>query len=502
MKTNLKKYAGNVLWIATVGFFLLTCSDEPVSVQTKGHIKGRVLDADTGQGIPQVVITTAPPTVSITTDSSGNFLLENLDAGTYTITASKKDYEKVSVSVAVREGDTTIADILMSATGEQNSPPYPPSNPKPENGASQQPTELTLQWAADDPDPGDSLTFDVYFYPASSPPTLAASGLEDTSYQVSQLRFNSIYYWQIVARDSKGASTNGAVWSFTTLPFPNNPVLFTSERDGDFDVYSASPDTLDTRIIRLSQLSSREWWPRFSPGRDKIAFTSDAEVEPQIYTMDPDGSNVFRVTTIPVAGYYNYGIGFCWSPDGTQLLYSHYEKLYRINADRSGLTQIATAPPNRHFREVEWSPLGNKIVALTMGSWFYDSEIYLMNPDGSDMQQLVGNLPGAVENPSFSPDGQKIVFTHDVSGFQSSTNRQLDSHIFIINVDGSDTTDVSSGKPAGTNDFNPRFSPDGSKIIFCNAPNDNSAAADIWIMNVDGSDRRKIITDGSMPDWR
>ncbi|MEJ2507363.1 MAG: hypothetical protein P8Y81_13975, partial [Ignavibacteriaceae bacterium] len=73
--------------------------------------------------------------------------------------------------------------------------------------------------------------------------------------------------------------------------------------------------------------------------------------------------------------------------------------------------------------------------------------------------------------------------------------------IFIVSINGSDTTDASINKPAGTNDLQPRFSPDGASIIFINKSNVLGSAAGIWIMTVNGTDRREIINNAIMPDW-
>ncbi len=111
------------------------------------------------------------------------------------------------------------------------------------------------------------------------------------------------------------------------------------------------------------------------------------------------------------------------------------------------------------------------------------------------------DLPGSMEYPSFSVDGNSIMFTRDVSGFESQDGRQLNSHIFIISINGSDTTDVSINKPEGTNDLQPRFSPDGSQIIFTNSSNVLGSASDIWIMDVTGNNRTKLFDNAIMPEW-
>lgn len=269
--------------------------------------------------------------------------------------------------------------------------------------------------------------------------------------------------------------------------------------DGNYEIYSS--DTASSTTIQLTFNFNRDWWPRLNPGKTKIAYISDQEINPQIFTMNTDGTNKFKVTTIPVTGYHNNGIGFSWSPDGGYILYSNYDKLYKISQFGTNLTQIATAPAERNFRETDWSPVNNKIVVLTIGENSYDSEIYLMNSDGSNMTIFFSNFPGSMEYPTFSVDGNSIMFTRDVSGFESQDGRQLDSHIFIMSINGTDTTDVSINKPEGTNDLQPRFSPDGSQIIFTNSQNVLGAAPYIWIMNVDGNNRTKLFDNAMMPEW-
>ena len=137
-----------------------------------------------------------------------------------------------------------------------------------------------------------------------------------------------------------------------------------------------------------------------------------------------------------------------------------------------------------------------------MGVLADDSEIYLMNVDGSNPVVLVNNLAGIIEAPSFSIDSKKVLFTRDVSGYSSGTKRQLDAQIFSIDINTMVITPLSDGKPNGTNDTNPRFSPNGAKIIFENASNVLGSEKSVWIMNTDGTQREKIFDNAEMPDWR
>lgn len=480
-------------------FFLLSCKEDTVQPEMFGSISGVVLDADDNIPIVGASIITSPPTNAVVTDNSGKFEYLNIAIGNYTITVTKNNYVKNTVSVQVKEGETTSPTILLDKSTSNNNPPDEPYNPFPEENTINQPVSLNLIWSASDPDKGDTLTFDVYIYESNNPvQTRLFLDITDTTVSVENLQYNTTYFWQVIVKDAE-TITNGSIWSFTTKSPPDNPYLYASNINGNFEIYSS--DTTSNTTIRLTNNSNRDWWPRLSPNRSKIAFVSDEQVNPQIYTMNTDGSNIFKVTNLPVVGYHNNGTGFSWSPDGGQLIYAYYDKLYRIDQFGANLILIANAPAGRNFRETDWSPANNKIVVLTIGENPYDSEIYLMESNGSNMTLFFTNIPGSMEYPSFSINGNSIMFTRDVSGFESPDGRQLDSHIIIMTINGSDTTDVSINKPGGTNDLQPRFSPDGSQIIFTNSSNVLGSTPDIWIMDVDGNNRIKIFENAIMPEW-
>jgi WD40 repeat protein len=106
-----------------------------------------------------------------------------------------------------------------------------------------------------------------------------------------------------------------------------------------------------------------------------------------------------------------------------------------------------------------------------------DSEIYIMNVDGSEQTNLTNN-PARDDVPCFSPDGTKIAFESDRDG---------NDEIYIMNVDGSGQTNLTNN-PA--DDYHPNFSPDGSKIAFTSGRDGGSK---IYIMNVDGSGQTRLI---------
>ena len=278
--------------------FLVSCKENTITPEMFGNISGIVLDADDNSPIVGASITTSPPTNALVTDDAGKFEYSNIAVGNYTITISKSDYVKNTVTVQVKDGETTSPTILLNKSTTNNKPPDEPSNPFPENNAVNQPVSLNLSWHASDPDKGDTLTFDVYLYESNNPvQTQIASDITDTTVSVDNLLYSTTYFWQVIAKDGE-ATTNGSTWSFTTVAQPDNPFLYASNMDGNYEIYSS--DTASSTTIQLTFNFNRDWWPRLNPGKTKIAYISDQEINPQIFTMNTDGTNKFKVTTIPV----------------------------------------------------------------------------------------------------------------------------------------------------------------------------------------------------------
>jgi hypothetical protein len=101
-----------------------------------------------------------------------------------------------------------------------NQPPYEPNTPNPPHGATGVPLNATLSWIGGDPNPGDTVTYDVYFG-TSTPPPKKVSNQSATTYTPGTMYSNTKYYWKIVAWDNLGSSTPGPIWEFTTRM--NNP---------------------------------------------------------------------------------------------------------------------------------------------------------------------------------------------------------------------------------------------------------------------------------------
>ncbi|MEQ9438011.1 MAG: carboxypeptidase regulatory-like domain-containing protein [Cyclobacteriaceae bacterium] len=468
------------------------------SAKKHGQLSGILRDAITQSPVTGASLTTKPATTVLLTDANGAFQMDSLAIGTYTLYLEKVGYQSDSVAVAITESKPI--DIQLMLTPQVGNATSVPATPFPAQDAKEQPTELTLTWQLANPQPDAAIRYDVVLYRADDPTgqTIATS-LADTSFSVSGLEYETTYFWQVTAQDAQGQRTSSALWNFRTEAFPETVFLYTQRVEGDYEIFSANTER--DRIIRLTHQVGYDAFPQFSPNRQWVAYTSQTSEGPQLFVMDKRGKQNQQISQLPVAGYHNFGSGFCWSPDGGQLLYSHYDQLYRINRDGTSLTPIATAPEGRHFKAVDWSGVTHKIVAQVVGSDINQSELYIMNEDGSDPELILADTAGRTESPSFSIDGKEILYTHDVSGFEEAAGRQLNTQVFRLLLETKEAMLISTDKPEGTNDLQPRFSPNGAYIIFESTSNQPGTEKSIWVMESDGAQRQLLVDQAESPDW-
>jgi len=157
--------------------------------------------------------------------------------------------------------------------------------------------------------------------------------------------------------------------------------------------------------------------------------------------------------------------------------------IYTIDTSGSALTRLTNGQDYRP----RWSPDGTRIVFQRFLSSSIDSEIYVMNADGSEVQRLT--QLGTAFQPAWSPDGSKIVFG-------SGLSRQ--SEVFVMSADGTEQTRLTHDQFADTI---PAWSPDGNTIAFASRRHHN---VDIYLMAPDGSDARRLTAARAKdmnPDW-
>ena len=225
------------------------------------------------------------------------------------------------------------------------------------------------------------------------------------------------------------------------------------------------------------------------PGTNgKLVFERPTRDGANLFTVGADGSGLTRLT-----GLRGVEGDSSWSPDGSKVAFVRarnpergpYE-IWVVNADGSGLVRLTR---HRGFSIAPaWSQDGGKIVYATDAGRRRRLGLYVMNSDGSGKQRLRTSRTRDYSDPSWSPDGAKVAFA---ILRPAETQRGFDSSIAVIDADdGGNLRRLT--RRGGPDELNPNWSPDGTDIAFERNRLFDVRQSDIWLMNADGSGKRRI----------
>ncbi len=111
---------------------------------------------------------------------------------------------------------------LAPVTVMNNVPPYTPHNPSPSDTETLVPTNTNLVWGGGDPNTEDIIMYDIFFGASPVPPLYGTLELVPATQltltlPVTDLAYNTTYYWRISASDGE-ETVFGPIWEFTTAP--------------------------------------------------------------------------------------------------------------------------------------------------------------------------------------------------------------------------------------------------------------------------------------------
>ena len=174
-------------------------------------------------------------------------------------------------------------------------------------------------------------------------------------------------------------------------------VVFSARARGrvDSDVFVSELDGSGRR--QLTNHSSIDTSPAWSPTARQIAFVSDRSGTPQVWMMDVDGSNIRRL--VDRGGHCDSP---SWSPDGSYVLYSwqaprrYKHDIFVVEVVSGNLLQLTSGRGSNE--NPHWSPDGRHVAFQSDRSG--TKQIFVMNLNGNHLKQLTAY--GINESPAWS----------------------------------------------------------------------------------------------------
>lgn len=300
----------------------------------------------------------------------------------------------------------------------------------------------------------------------------------------------------------------------------SGPIVFTSDRDGNRELYSVSSKDGEINITNTAQdeyspaVSPDGRWvaflaveggdvvleamrvdgterqrltpgpgvrsmPRWAPDSSRIAYVHEMDGASHIYVVGIDGSEPMKLSSIPSAEVGN------WSHDGESVVFAAQDGeqrgIYIRNPDGVNefrLTDAADTSP-------VWSPDSKMIAFLSKRGGGVD--LYVMNADGSEPRQLTDNDASEYQI-SWSPDGKQVLFVSEVDGNPEVYAVDLENRLVRL------TTNK-------IRDDQPVWSPNGKQIAFVSYGDPDP---EIFVMDADGGSQDRLTNNShrdSTPSW-
>ncbi len=225
--------------------------------------------------------------------------------------------------------------------------------------------------------------------------------------------------------------------------------------------------------------------PRFSPGGDRVLYTSYESGFPQIYQMDVGSVQPQR---LPVPAE-SMTFSPRYAPDGQTIVFSASTNgntdIYRLRPGAQTPEQLTNAPSIE--TAPSYSPDGNRIVFESDRSG--TPQLYVMPANGGEARRISFGQ-GRYGTPVWSPRGDLIAFTKQNQGR---------FHIGVMRTDGSEERLLT----ASFLDEGPTWAPNGRVLMFTRESSGAGGSSSLYSVDVSGRNLSLVDTPGpaSDPAW-
>lgn len=488
-------------------FFVISCEEEGIVDSGFGRLEGTVVTNGDNIPLENVKITTNPASTTVFTDENGEFLIEEILIGEYSVQAELDEYITAFEAALITEGNTVNVVFELELTSSINEAPLVPILLTPEDNATDVLTTVDFVWTSSAND-SDVISYNFELRNGSNNEILMAEELEDTTFNVSNLEINTSYFWQVTASDGVNTPVESSLSSFTTESGSNNRFLYVRKIGNNNVIYSGTDtganDTPNENEIRITPLTENSFRPRKNQTANRIAFLRTVGSDTQLFVMKPDGTQVQQLTNqIPVVGFRQDEVDYTWYQNGQRIYYPNLNKIYSVNLSGTGTELEYEAPAGTFITEIDTNETNGLIAIKTNDVNGYNARIVIVNPNtGIESVVVAEGFDGALGGIDYSIDGSKVLYTRDVSGFENPEYRQLDTRVFQYRISNNVTIEIDTDKPAGTNDLDVKYAPNEGAVIFTNTSNDGISQRNVVKVNLGNDKAREVLFENaSMPDW-
>jgi len=211
--------------------------------------------------------------------------------------------------------------------------------------------------------------------------------------------------------------------------------------------------------------------PSVSPDGKYVAFLSEKNLFTiDLYLADAKTGEVIKKLTSKVSNSHIDEFNFIesagtWSPDGKRFAFSVFNKgrnrMLVVEVPSGNIIDDVSMGKAEQFSNLSWSPDGKEIVfqGLSEGQ----GDLYLYNFETKKVKQLT-NDKYSDNQPSFSRDGKKIIFTSDRTTYDQSLSQEITFNLAEYDLKTGRITDIKVFN--GANNLNPQYSSDGKQVYF------------------------------------